>query len=161
MALPESDRPSCPATEEAGRRRSQHYIREGREASLGLLRAGLRGAVRRPSVTLLSQWGAFLELWQLISHRFHCLSIVCRTPNLPPGCFLEELPFPEIALICSLLRYLFLLIVTKHLNSSIWCCITDLAALPPVAPALPTDSSPPLLFMTIELLKTKINWDLT
>ena len=68
VALPEADRPSGPATEEAGRRRSQHYIREGREASsLGLLRAGrkarrLRGAVCRPSVTLLSQWGAFLEL---------------------------------------------------------------------------------------------------
>ena len=125
VALPEADRPSCPVTEEAGRRRSQHYIREGREASsLGLLRSGLRarrlrGAVRRPSVTLLSQWGAFLELQQLISHRFHCLSIVCWTPNLAPGCFLEELPFTEIAFICSLLRYLFLLIVTKHLNSSI------------------------------------------
>ena len=68
VALSEADRPSCPAAEEGGRGRKQHYIREWREASRsGLLGAGIRarrfwGAVRRPSVTLLSHCRVFLEL---------------------------------------------------------------------------------------------------
>ena len=86
-----------------GRRRSQHYIREWREASsLGLLGAGLRarrlrGAVRRPCVTLLSHWGVFLELWQLSSHSFHWLPIVCRAPGHTSGKLLTapRWPFPE------------------------------------------------------------------
>ena len=68
VALSEADRSSCPAAEKGGRGRKQNYIREWREASrLGLLGASLRarrlrGAVRRPSATLLSHWGVFLEL---------------------------------------------------------------------------------------------------